>query len=218
MLLRAGFSFLSLALICSVYPICALAQDRIEQATHDDKVTIEDYGVRGHLFNIAEDSILEEIMTKLKLAEKEGVLEKLQAEFVTKEKVLRPNPVSNITKVGKTRSWTYDPTYTQNTTITDDKGRVIVDAGTSVNALDKLKWGKPLILIDGEDDEQIKWATKQAGKIVLTNGAPLELAELLKRPVYFDQGGMLCHRFKIESVPAIIDQEDKLLRIMEIKL
>lgn len=192
----------------------------INQANNNNKVEVEDYGVRGHLFNIAEDSILEEIMAKLKLAEKDGTLEKLQLEFTNrvKEKVLRPNAVANITKAGKDRSWTYDPTYTQDTTIVDDKGRVIVPAGTSVNALDKLKWGEPLILIDGEDDEQIKWATKQAGKIVLTNGAPLELATLLKRAVYFDQGGLLCRRFKIESVPAIIEQENKLLRIREVKL
>ena len=222
MLLKNALPILSLALICSAVPVSATEREDQEsnQVTNDDKVTIEDYGVRGHLFNIAEDSILEEIMAKLGLAEKDGTLEMLQTEFVSrvKEKVLRPNPVTNITKAGKERSWTYDPTYTQDTTIVDDKGRVIIAAGTTVNALDKLKWGEPLILIDGEDDEQIKWARKQVGKIVLTNGAPLELAELLKRPVYFDQGGILCHRFKIESVPAIIEQEDKLLRIREVKL
>lgn len=187
---------------------------------NDDKVTIKDYGVRGYLFNIAEDSILEEIMAKLQIAQKDGTLEKLQTEFTNrvKEKVLRPNPVANITKAAKSRSWTYNPTYTQDTTIVDDKGRVIVAAGTTVNALDKLKWGEPLILIDGEDDEQVRWSTKQVGKIVLTNGAPLELATLLKRAVFFDQGGLLCHRFKIESVPAIIEQEAKLLRIREVKI
>ena len=191
-----------------------------DQAADDSKITIEDYGVRGHLFNIAEDSILEEIMAKLQLAQKDGTLEKLQTEFTNrvKEKVLRPTSVANITKAAKSRSWTYDPSYTQATTIVDDRGRVIVPAGTTVNALHKLKWGDPLILIDGEDDEQVKWATNQAGKIVLTNGAPQELTTLLKRAVYFDQGGLLCHRFKIESVPAIIKQEGKLLRIREVKL
>jgi conjugal transfer pilus assembly protein TraW len=213
-------------LICFVVPVSAAEREEqrnnqaIKQSTNDNKVEVEDYGVRGHLFNIAEDSIFEEIMAKLKLAEKDGTLEKIQLEFTNrvKEKVLRPNPVANITKAAKSRSWTYNPTYTQDTTIVDDKGRVIVAAGTTVNALDKLKWGEPLILIDSEDDEQVRWVIKQAGKIVLTNGAPLQLATLLKRAVFFDQGGLLCHRFKIESVPAIIEQEAKLLRIREVKI
>lgn len=211
-----------LLVICFAISIfAAQAEDQlIEQITSDYKVKIEDYGVRGHLFNIAEDSILEEIMAKLKLAEKDGTLEKLQLEFTNrvKERVLRPNAVANITKAAKDRSWTYDPSYTQDTTIIDDSGKVIVVAGTTVNALDKLKWGEPLILIDGDDDEQIKWATKQSGKLILTKGAPLEVAKQLKRPVYFDQGGLLCHRFKIESVPAIIEQENKLLRVREVKI
>ena len=222
MLLKNALSILLFVLGCFLVFISIVKGEErvINQATNDDQVVIEDYGVHGHLFNITEESILEEIMVKLKLAQKDGTLEKLQTEFTNrvKEKVLRPTSVANITKAAKSRSWTYNPTYTQDTTIVDDKGRVIVAAGTSVNALDKLKWGEPLILIDGEDDEQVNWATKQVGKIVLTNGAPLELTELLKRPVYFDQGGLLCQRFKIESVPAIIEQEAKLLRVREIKI
>lgn len=181
---------------------------------------VKDYGVRGQLFDIAEESIIEEIMNKLKLAEKDGTLDKLNEEFVAKvkAKVLRPNPVAGITKAKKNRSWTYDPTFTQGETLTDDKGRVIVAAGTKINALDKLKWGEPLIFIDGDDEDQIKWVKSQVGKIVLTSGAPMEVADLLKRPVFFDQGGMLCHRFKIEAVPAVIEQENKLLKVSEVKV
>lgn len=222
MLFKNRLSIVSLV-ICFAIAFVSQVQAKeevIEQLTKDYNVTIEDYGVRGHLFNIAEDSILEEIMAKLQLAEKDGTLEKLQLEFTNKvkERVLRPLSVANITKAAKDRSWTYDPSYTQDTTIIDDKGQVIVAAGTTVNALDKLKWGEPLILIDGDDDEQIKWAAKQIGKLVLTKGAPQEVAQQLKRPVYFDQGGLFCHRFKIESVPAIIEQENKLLRVREVKI
>lgn len=191
-----------------------------EVVTANDELTMKDYGVRGHLFNIAEDSLLNEIIGKLKDAEADGTLDKLQAKFVSKvkEKVLRPAPVQNITKAVKDRSWTYDPTYTQEETIIDDKGKVIVAAGTTVNALDKLIWGEPLIFIDGDDQSQVKWALEKPGKIVLTSGAPLELTKLIKRSVFFDQGGILCHRFKIESIPAVIEQDGKRLRIREIKL
>lgn len=186
----------------------------------DNKLVIKDYGTQGHLFDIKEPSIITEIMEKLLAAKESGELDQLQKEFTNKvkEKVLRPTPVRNIKKATINRSWTYNPTYTQKTAITDDKGSVIVPAGTVVNALDKLQWGQALIFIDGEDEEQIQWAKKQLGKIVLTNGAPLQISDQLKQTVYFDQAGILCYRFKIEAVPALVEQEGNLLKISEVKL
>ena len=73
-------------------------------------------------------------------------------------------------------------------------------------------------VLDGEDKEQVQWAKTQLGKITLTNGAPLELGKELNRPVYFDQAGILCNRFNIEAVPAIIEQDGLLLKISEVKL
>jgi conjugal transfer pilus assembly protein TraW len=181
---------------------------------------IKDYGTYGHLFNIAEPSMLEEIMEKLELAKENGTLEQLQNKFAEKVKarIVRPVPVANLKKATIDRSWTYDPTYTQKTNIIDDQGRVIIEAGTTINPLTKLKWGEALIFIDGEDKSQVQWANKMQGKIVLTNGTPLLLAEQLKRPVYFDQGGILCQRFKIEAMPAVIEQDGLLLKVSEVKI
>ncbi len=104
---------------------------------------IKDYGTHRQVFNIAEECLLEEIMSRLELAKENGTLDLLQNEFIEKVKarVLRPSPVPNLTKATINRSWTYNPTFTQETDIVDDKGRVIVAAGTSINALEKLKWG-----------------------------------------------------------------------------
>jgi conjugal transfer pilus assembly protein TraW len=189
---------ISFAMILSAVSIQA-----VETQSQEQTLTIKDYGVHGNLFKIQEESLLEEIMSRLELA---------------KAKVLRPTPVANIKKATTNRSWTYNPTYTQETEIIDDKGVVIIPAGTTVNALEKLKWGEPMIFIDGEDKEQIQWAKNKHGKVVLTNGAPLDLGKELNRSVYFDQAGILCNRFKIEAVPAIIEQEDMLLRISEVRI
>ena len=181
---------------------------------------IKDYGTHGQVFNIAEECLLEEIMSRLELAKENGTLDLLQNEFIEKVKarVFRPSPVPNLTKATINRSWTYNPTFTQETDIVDDKGRVIVAAGTSINALAKLKWGEPLILIDGDDQEQVEWASGKTGKIVLTNGAPMLLAKQLKRPVFFDQGGILCRRFKIEATPAMVEQDGLLLKLSEVSI
>lgn len=192
----------------------------LAKANPQEKLAIKDYGAHGQLFNIAEASLLEEIMQKLADAKDSGKLDRLQEEFQrkVKEKVLRPVAVANIKKATTNRSWTYSPIYKQETDITDGKGRIIVAAGTTVNALDKLNWGEPLIFIDGDDPEQVGWVHKQQGKIVLTGGAPLDLEKTLNRRVYFDQGGIYCHRFKIEAVPAVVEQEGKLLKISEVRL
>lgn len=87
-----------------------------------------------------------------------------------------------------------------------------------------MKLDKKLVFIDGTDIDQIKWFIKQVGegnfkeedKLILVNGRPLELGDELQRPVYFDQAGVLTSHFKIEQVPAIVEQEGKLLRIREI--
>lgn len=181
---------------------------------------IKDYGTRGNLFPIKERSILEEIIEKLQIAKADGTLDELQSKFTekVKAKVLRPTAVPNLTKAITNRSWTYSPTYTQKTDIVDHKGRLIVEAGASVNGLEKLQWGEPLIFIDGDDELQVKWAKAQSGKITLTNGAPLDIAKKLNRRVYFDQGGILCHRFKIEAMPAIVEQEGLLLKVSEVKI
>jgi conjugal transfer pilus assembly protein TraW len=206
-------------LLLIVYQNIATASIESNNITNDQAI-IKDYGIRGNLFRIAEESLLDEIIDKLKAAQAEGELEKLQVEFISKvkEKVLRPNPVLNISKAVKDRSWTYDPTYTQATAITDDKGKIIIAAGTNINALDKLKWGEPLVFIDGEDKEQIEWVAAVSGKIVLVNGTPLQLSKYFNRAVYFDQGGILCRRFKIEYTPALVEQSGNLLVIREIKL
>ena len=202
-------------IVCT--PFCVFAGEITER---DINSAVKDYGVRGHLFNIAEISIMEEIASKLKAAEKDGSLAKLQEKFTNKvkQKVLHPNPVEGIVKATQDRSWTYNPTYTQHSYIKDGKGRIIVAAGTSVNALEKLQWGDPLIFIDGDDESQVEWVINRSGKIILTNGSPLELQKKLNRQIYFDQGGILCHRFKIEAVPALVEQEGLLLRVKEVKI
>ncbi|MCC8399460.1 MAG: type-F conjugative transfer system protein TraW [Rickettsia endosymbiont of Platyusa sonomae] len=186
----------------------------------DNKTIIKDYGIRGHTFPIIEQSLLEVIMTKLTLAKQNGLLDKMQDEFKekVKEKIARPRAVLGLHKATKDRSWTYDPTFTQKTSIQDQNGRIIVPAGTSVNPLDSLSWGEPLILIDGDDQSQVVWAKSQQGIIVLTNGSPIELGKKLGQDIYFDQGGMLIERFKIEAIPAIVVQDGKRLRVKEINI
>ncbi|XVN41976.1 MAG: type-F conjugative transfer system protein TraW [Rickettsia endosymbiont of Argas persicus] len=184
------------------------------------KVKIKDYGVRGHVFPIIEESLLEVIMAKLQTVQHNDDLEKMQEEFKNKvqQKISRPTPVLAIAKANKNRSWYYNPSFIQKTDIKDQTGSIIVKAGTSVNPLEKISWEAPLMFIDGDDEQQIKWVKLRIGKLVLTSGNPIKIAKKLNKPVFFDQGGVLTTRFKIKAVPAVIEQEGILLKISEIKI
>jgi conjugal transfer pilus assembly protein TraW len=218
MLISPAFSVVSSFILILSFSSGLAAE--VQNQKPGQALVIKDYGVHGHLFDIEEESLLKEITQKLSIAEKDGSLEQLQEKFTekVKAKVLRPTPVPNLTKATTNKSWTYNPSYTQETDIKDDKGNLIVAAGTTVNALSNLSWGEPLIFIDGEDQEQVKWVKEKSGKVILTNGAPLDLGKALNRLVYFDQAGILCNRFSIKAVPAIIEQDGFLLKISEVKL
>jgi len=64
----------------------------------------------------------------------------------------------------------------------------------------------------------VLYKNKNAAKIILINGSPLELQKKYKLWVYFDQSGILTTKFGIKHVPATVSQEGKRLKIREIKL
>jgi conjugal transfer pilus assembly protein TraW len=186
-------------------------------------LAIQDLGREGHVFAIDEPSLLDEIMGRLKSAEADGRLERLNNQFVeqVKKSILKPRPVAGITRATASKSWLYDPSLITKEDIFDHKNRRFVLKGTRVNPLEKsslasISWGEPLLFLDGGDEEQVVWAQKQKGKIVLVKGAPLDLQGTLKRPVFFDQGGVLIKKFGINHIPAIVSQEGVQLKVEEI--
>lgn len=190
------------------------------QLQKNQQYQIQDYGVLGHLFKIVEKSLLEEIKEKLELAEKEGRLSKLQEEFNNrvKSRVMRPVAVAGIGVTKENRQWTWDPTYYQKNDITDGRGSVVIRGGTSINPLDKLLWGEPLLFINGDDEDQVAWVKQRRGRIVLVKGAPVEISQKLGRDIYFDQGGIYTRKFNIENVPALIEQQGRLLLVREVRI
>ncbi|MCZ6902717.1 MAG: type-F conjugative transfer system protein TraW [Rickettsia endosymbiont of Ixodes persulcatus] len=207
-------------LFLAILQVSNVNADGVNKLGKSKSSKILDYGVRGHICPIIEESLLEIIMARLKIVKQNGNLEKIQEEFQNraKQKISRPTPVLALVKANKNRSWYYDPSFIQKTDIKDQAGNIIVKAGTSVNPLEKISWGELLIFIDGDDEQQVKWAKLQIGRLVLTKGNPIELGQELNKQIFFDQGGVLTTRFKIKAIPAIIEQKGILLKISEIKI
>ena len=187
-------------------------------------VRAQDLGVIGPVYPIAEPSLLEVILSKLREANATGVLARIQRDTQANVKrgIEQPAPGARITKTTKARSFYYDPSIVVPYAITDAEGKVIVAPGTKVNPLDTVSLSKTLLFIDARDAAQVGQARKlldeRGGKVkvILTGGSYLDLMRRWKRPVFFDQQGTLTEKLGIRHVPALVSQEGKRLRIDEI--
>ena len=107
--------------------------------------------------------------------------------------------------------------------ITDDKGNIIVPAGTSKNPLEVVSLSKHLLFFDGSDRDQVRYARTlidhYGGKVkpILVAGSYLDLMKAWQLSVYFDQQGVLTTKFGITQVPALVSQEGLRLRIDELR-
>ena len=180
-----------------------------------------DYGQQGTVWPVAEPDLLQQIHSRLQHLEASGETARLNEELKrrTIARVNRPEPVTGITAASEARIWRFDPTITIERDIADDKGRVIMAAGTRVNPLDTVPLRAPLVFLDGDDPAQLAWAAQRYGrsraKLILVRGAPLQLMKTRQRRFYFDQGGKLVKHFGIRAVPAAVEQQGRVLVITE---
>lgn len=178
----------------------------------------------GPVYPITEPDLLEAIKANLAEKQRTGEIDRLQKKAVArfKDSLNNPTPVAGITTATISRTYYFDPSVTADRTYTDDKGRIIVMAGTRVNPLDHLSLSNRYLFLDGRDPAQVSRAKillkKHSGRIkpILTAGSYLDLMKAWKRPVYFDQFGRLTTHFHIRHVPALVSQEGNKIRIDEI--
>ncbi len=184
----------------------------------------KDYGQQGAVFRIAEPDLLRTIEQKLRTLEASGGIERMNAELARKTEagVRRPRPVAGISLAVRERSWIFDPSMRVEQDILDNKGNVIARAGERVNPLDTVSVRQKLVFIDGDDKDQVNWALRRfddaSAKLIMVKGAPLDAMTVHQRRFYFDQGGFLVGRFGIRSVPAVVEQNGKAMRVSEIPL
>ncbi|EKF67014.1 type-F conjugative transfer system protein TraW [Serratia plymuthica A30] len=182
-------------------------------------------GVKGALFPIAEQDMVDFIKQRLTAMEQSGELAQLQKETEerVKEHAVRPTPVDGLSPTQEAHTFYYDPTFVVGQTITDMAGNVIALKGQRVNPLHTITYDQTLYFIDGDDKEQMSWIGKAIKgqsnfKVILVNGNVKKTSDALDEPVYFDQHGSLTQKFGFKHVPARIAVEGDRMRIDEIKL
>lgn len=189
---------------------------------------VADAGVYGDTFPIEEKSLLDLIKAKLQALSESGKLEGHQQTILrqAKEQLNRPPPVKNIHKTITPRSFYWDPSITVPYDLKDHQGNVFHRKGVKVNPLDTRSFRCPFLFVDGDDPKQVAWAIRRRQladasrkpKIILVQGAPLDLSKTLNLPVYFDQSGVLVRKFGITQTPATVLQKGKALLVTEVNL
>lgn len=183
-------------------------------------------GSVGPTHPILEKDMLQVIEERVRAKVESGEVARLQqrqAEQIER-KLLNPEPLTSVSKATRNRTTYYDPTYTAPENVLNDKGAILVTAGTTVNPLDRITMSRPLIFFDARDADQVRFAKKfidarqGAALPVLVGGSFFELMKHWGITVYFDQQASLVRRFGIQHVPAIVLQDGRRLRIDEIAL
>lgn len=186
-----------------------------------ERTEARDYGQAGQAFPVIEPDLLSTIEARLNRAEATGELARTNEMFAKRveAKVRRPTPVAGISLATAPREWDYDPTVILERDIHDQKGNLIARAGQRINPLDFVAIKQDLVFVDGDDTDQITWATDRYtdlnAKIIFVGGSPIEEMTARKRRFYFDQEGKLTARFGIEHTPAVVRQAGKVMRISE---
>lgn len=192
-------------------------------------LAIHPYGhaqdVIGKTYPIVEEDFLAYIQERLSTLEKQGKIDdyKKKAQETTRHYVDQPTG-EHVPKATESVTRYFDPSISVPYDIYDGQGRILHRADTVVNPLLSVSLSSQLLFFNGNDQDQVKWAfdyAQKAGwrvKPILTEGSPADLMRTWKKRVFFDQKGFLVEKLGIQQVPAIVKQEDKVLRIDEIKI
>ena len=186
----------------------------------------EDLGTVGETYAIAEPHLLSYIEQTLREKAKSGELANLEEQAKSRviESIRNPKPLAGIGPTQTARTFYFDPSIKVEQNITDDKGNIIVPAGTTKNPLEVVSLSKHLLFFDGRDPQQVREARAlidhYGGKLkpILIAGSYLDLMKAWQLSVYFDQQGVLTRKFGITQVPALVSQEGMRLRVDEFKV
>ncbi len=183
----------------------------------------KDLGTWGNAFEPTEQDILVFIQKRLSSMEQSGEMDRLKNEAIerVKRNAVRPPPVEGLSPATQYRSFSYDPTFTVNETITDMKGNIIASKGDRVNPLARVPYNQTLFFIDGDNRDEMSWMKQQLAstgdfKIILVKGNIKEISDALNERIYFDQAGVLTTKFGFEHTPVRISRDGNVLKVEEI--
>lgn len=172
-------------------------------------------GTVGATYSIAEKDALAEIEQKAKRIDWSKVIKRKPIEDYNgpEDRVSLPCAVRD-------RSFSVDMTYTLKMDIPDGKGGVLYPKGYTVNPLDYVTFTKTLVIIDGNDPDQVKWFASSGYKgridvmLLLTEGRYLSLGKKLDVPLFYADSTII-DRLRLSAVPSVVRLEGRVMMVQE---
>lgn len=165
-----------------------------------------DMGTHGETYRVVESNLMERIARA----------------STSQSPTFKPERSAALSSVGlkeacSPRLFYFDPSVKVHQDIKDDRGRVLIKAGTKVNPLQVHHLGEDLLFIDGTNERHVRWAERQGPntKWILVSGQP---GAISRANVYFDQHGWIVNRLGIKQVPARVSQFNQQLKVEEVPL
>jgi conjugal transfer pilus assembly protein TraW len=171
----------------------------------------------GRTWLVAEPDALAEIEERARAVDWSAVLKKPDP------KGYRPKNLAILPRAGADRTFLVDLTYTLDRDIPDGKGGVLYPRGFRFNPLDYVPYSQTLVVVAGDDPDQLEWletsgyAGRPDAKVLLTGGSYTDLAQRLRRPVFYADH-RLVRRFNLQAVPAVVRRQGSLMEVREIAL
>ena len=177
-------------------------------------------GSVGKTYPIAEPDFLKEVEAR---AAQVDVRKHVDPEkFKKKIKDYRPPNLVNLPRAAQARTFQVDMTYVLEMDIPDGKGGILYPKGYTYNPMDYLMAPVPqLVVINGEDREQVEWYKQSAYsrdrsvRLLLSAGNYYELGEQLQRPVFYLMKPV-AEKFRLQAVPCVIRPQGRVMEVEEI--
>ena len=175
-------------------------------------------GTFGATYGIAERDALAEIEDKAKGIDWRQVIARQSVEGYD-----GPQDRVRLPRATRDKSFPVDMTWTLEMDIPDGGGGVLYPKGYTFNPLDYVAFTRTLVIINGNDPEQVRWfaASEYRGRmdamLLLTEGEYGRLGRKLEVPLFYADS-RLAERLHLAAVPSVVRQEGRAMVVREIDI
>ena len=176
-------------------------------------------GTAGATYKIIEPDLLDEMQTKANNTN--------WGEYFNKDKIKKymetyrhPN-AATLPRAVRDQKRDVDVSYTLQEDLAVPGKRVVYPKGFTFNPLDYMSYPWTLVVIDGNDPDQVEWLQKSPMlhdincQVTITEGKFGELSTKFRRKVTFISR-QLAQRFDLRVVPSVVKQNGKKMEVSEI--
>ncbi len=180
---------------------------------------VKDLGTVGATYPVVEPDLVTELKNEAIRQHTARDTVQLQDQL----KTYQPANLHTLPHATAERSFLVNMDYTVTQDVVDGEGTIIYPRGFIFNPLDYLRFPGGLVVIDGTDPLHIAWfrntdyAQNDQARLLLSDGSAYELSRQLKRSVFYLTTD-IAERLQLAAVPSVVVQEDRNVRVHEIKL